>query len=77
MPTVLKAGPYSFKPLPVELMEQAMQACRASNTEKGMCIADMITIGFFFLCQPGEHTVTFDNEPFKVSNVQFYQDNKP
>ena len=33
-------------------------------------------IGFFFLCRPGEHTVTFDNKPFKSSNVQFYQDNK-
>ena len=32
---------------------------------------------FFFLCRPGEHRVTFDNEPFKLSNVQFYKDNKP
>ena len=45
--------------------------------EKDTCIADMITIGFFFLCCPGEHTVTFDNKPFKFSNVQFYQDDKP
>jgi hypothetical protein len=41
-----------------------------------MCIADMITTGFFFLCCPGEHTVTFDIEPFMLSNVQFRQDNK-
>ena len=37
----------------------------------------MITIDFFFLCRPGEHTVTFDNEPFKLSNVQFYQHDEP
>ena len=37
----------------------------------------MITIGFFFLCCRREHTVTFDNKPFKLSNVQFYNDNKP
>ena len=43
---------------------------------KDMCIADMIMIGFFFLCYPGEHTVTFDNKPFKLLNVQFNQDNK-
>lgn len=69
--------PTRVEPLPVELIELAVQACRASNTEKDTCIADMITIGFFFLCRPGEHTVTFDNEPFKLSNVQFYQDDKP
>ena len=32
-------------------------------------------IGFFFLCCP-KHTVTFDNKPFRLSNVQFYQDKK-
>ena len=69
--------PTRVEPLPVELIELAVQACRASNTEKDTCIADMITIGFFFLCRPGEHTVTFDKEPFKLSNVQFYQDDKP
>ena len=37
----------------------------------------MITIGFFFLCRPGEHTITSDNEPFKMSNVQFYADDDP
>ena len=62
--------------LPVELIELAVQAYCASNTEKDTCIADMIMIGFLFLCHPGEHTVTFENEPFKLSNVQFYQDIK-
>ena len=60
----------------INLIELAVQACCASNIEKDTFIADMITIGFFFLCHPGEHTVTFDNEPFKLSKVQFYQDNK-
>ena len=69
--------PTCVEPLPVELIELVVQACRASNMEKDTCIADMITIGFFFLYCPGEHTVTFDNKPIKLSNVQFYQDNKP
>ena len=69
--------PTCVKPLPVELIELAVQTCHASNTAKDACIANMITIGFFFLCCPGEHTVTFDNKPFKLSNVQFYKDNKP
>ena len=61
----------------VELIELAVQVCRASNTAKDTCIADMITIGFFFSCRPGEHMVTFDNKHFKLSNVQFYKDKKP
>ena len=69
--------PTHVKPLPVELIELAVQACRASNTAKDTCIANMIIIGFFFLCRPGEHTMTFDNKPFKLSNVQFCKDDKP
>ena len=61
----------------MELIKLAVQACCASNTAKDTCIANMITIGFFILCSLGEHTVTFDNKPFKLSNVQFYNDNKP
>ena len=37
------------EPLPVELIKLAVQACCTSNTAKHKCIADMITIGFFFL----------------------------
>ena len=67
--------PTCLKPLPVQLIKLVVQACHASNTAKDTCIADMIIIAFFFLCCLGEHTVTFDNEPFKLSNVQFYKDN--
>ena len=48
-----------------------------SNNRMLPGIANMITIGFFFLWHSREHTVTIDNKPFKLSNVQFYQDNKP
>ena len=68
--------PTHVEPLPVELIELVVQACRASNTAKDACIADVITIGFFFLCCPGEHMVTSDNKPFTLSNVQFYKDDK-
>ena len=69
--------PTRVEPLPVELIKLAVQACLDSNTVKDRCIANMITIGFFFLCCQGEHTVTFDNEPFKMSNVQLYKDDNP
>ena len=69
--------PTCVEPLSVELIELVVQACHASNMAKDACIAGMIIIGFFFLCHLGEHTVTFDNKPFKLSNVQFYKDDKP
>ena len=64
-------------PLPPGLIELGVQLCRASATARDRCIADMITIDFFFLCRPGEHTITYDNEPFKLSNVNFYLLDQP
>ena len=65
------------EPLPVELIELVVQACHASYLENNICIAIIITSSYFFLCCLREHTVTFDNEPFKLSNVQVYKDDKP
>jgi hypothetical protein len=42
--------PTRIKPLLVELIKLAVQACHVLNMEKDTCIADMIMIGFFFLC---------------------------
>ena len=55
--------PTQVKPLPAELTILAVQACCASNTAKDTCIANMITISFFFLCRPGEHMVTLTTNP--------------
>jgi hypothetical protein len=41
--------PTCIEPLPIKLIEQAMQACHAFNMEKDMSIANMITIGFLFM----------------------------
>jgi hypothetical protein len=38
-------------------------------------IADMICLGFFFLCRPGEHTLTKDNTPFTLNDVTLYRSN--
>jgi hypothetical protein len=40
-------SPTCIGPLPVELIELAVQACHASNTERDTCIASMIIIVFF------------------------------
>ena len=68
--------PNCIQPISVELIKLALQAYHTSNMHKNMCIADMIIIGFSSLCCPGEHTVTFDNEPIKLLNIQVYQDDK-
>ena len=67
----------NIESLPVKLIKLAVQTCHAFKMEKDMCIVDMITIGLFFLCCPGEYTVTFDNKSFKLLSVQIYQDDKP
>ena len=58
--------PTCIEPLPVKLIKLVVQAYHAFNMEKDTWIANMITIGFFFLSCPSEHMVTSDNEPFKL-----------
>lgn len=60
-------SPTCIVPLPVKLIKLAVDACHASDTKIYTCIVDMIIIGFFFQCYPGELTVTFTNKPFKLS----------
>ena len=36
-------------------------------------IANMICIGFFFLCQPGKHSLSTDNTPFCLQDVTLCQ----
>ena len=38
-----------------------------------LAIADMICIGFFFLCRPGEHSLSTDNTPFCLQDVTLYR----
>ena len=64
------------EPIPIKLIKLAVETCCASSQDKGACIANMITIGFSFLCCAGEHTGTIDNKPLKLSNIQFWQDEK-
>ena len=36
-------------------------------------IANMICIGFFFLCRPGEHSLSTNNAPFCLKNVTLHR----
>ena len=69
--------PNCVKPLPVKLIELVVQAYCASNMEKDTFVANMISIGFFSLWRLEAYMVTFDNKLFKLSYIQFYNNNKP
>ena len=56
------------KPIPIQVVRAIVGAAHlAATSDVGFwAVADMICIAFFFLCRPGEHTVTKDNTPLKL-----------
>ena len=62
------------KPIPIQVVRAVVAAAYlATASDVGFrAVADMICIAFFFLCRPGEHTVTKDNTPFKAEDVKLY-----
>ena len=64
------------KPLPVAVIRtlaHSMYATRGVHVrQKFLAAADMTCIGFFFLCRPGEHCTTTDNDPFCFRDVRLY-----
>ena len=67
--------PTCKEPLSVKLIELAVQACHTSNMAMDVCIADMIIIGYSVLYWPGKNSMSFENKPFKLLNLQIYQNN--
>ena len=65
--------PNRVKPVPVQVLRHIMAIAQASNLPFLLGIADMITIAFFFLLQPGEYTnSTSDTSPFRFIDVQLF-----
>lgn len=62
--------PNRVKPIPLPILQHAVQLAQASTDAATLAIADMIVIAFFFLLRPGEYTVTTDNSPFRLEDVQ-------
>jgi hypothetical protein len=63
--------PDRVKPIPLVLIHHTCDLQRQSNHPLGHAIADMLTLGFFFLLQPGEyaHTANPDSAPFRLMDV--------
>ena len=67
--------PRRVKPVPISVVTAIVEHAFYTETtaDDFIAIADMICLGFFFLCRPGEHTFTQNNTPFKLEDVTLYR----
>jgi hypothetical protein len=63
--------PSRVKPIPIQVLRQACHTLRLANHPRSHTIADMLTLGFFFLLRPGEyaHSDNPDSAPFRLQDV--------
>jgi hypothetical protein len=66
------APPMRVKPVPIQVIQHALTLANSAPSADNLAVANMILIAFFFLMRPGEHTVTKDNTPFKLKDIQFH-----
>jgi hypothetical protein len=68
------APPTRVKPIPFTIVDHANRIAAAGADPMSHAIADVATIGFFFLLRPGEHTLPSaqsDSKPFRLIDVNF------
>jgi hypothetical protein len=67
--------PTRVKPIPLSVLRHATTSARIINTPFHQALADMITIGFYFLLRPGEYAATSNPEssPFRLADVRLYR----
>ena len=74
-----KGDPFAarVKPIPLCIVLCCLRIARAAPTISNCAVADMICLAFFFLCRPGEYTVSAKPEscPFLLENVQLFVGN--
>ncbi len=63
--------PARVKPIPVAILHHTCATARLSDHPASQLIADMITLGFFFLLCPGEYAFTSNPEssPFRLCDI--------
>jgi len=66
--------PTRVKPIPLSVLQHAVRCARALNTPCHHALADMITLGFYFLLRPGEYANTSNPEsyPFRMCDVHLF-----
>ena len=66
------APPDRVKPIPVQIIRHVLSVAFSDVDQGIQAAADMIALAFFFLLRPGEYTVTTDNRPFHLEDVQLW-----
>jgi len=65
-------APKRVRPVPISLVQYLVDT---AITPAAKAIADMSTVGFFYLCRPGEHVECQSrdslSDPFRLSDVEF------
>lgn len=66
--------PDRVRAVPLIIIIRAVEMCYAANDVTYSCLGDMILIGFFFVCRPGEYTAGTDScRPFRFGDAQLFQ----
>jgi hypothetical protein len=59
--------------VPIQVIHHAINLAHAHGHVESLAVTSMITIAFFFLMRPGEHTEpTGENTPFTLQDLQLY-----
>jgi hypothetical protein len=65
--------PSRVKPVPIQVIHHATQLAVQHNTAESLAVIHTITIAYFFLMRPGEHTApTGKNALFCLCNIQLH-----
>jgi hypothetical protein len=69
--------PARVKPIPLSIVMCCLNLARAEATVSNCAVADMICLAFFFLCRPGEYTVSPkpESSPFLLEDLQLFVGN--
>ena len=70
----IEPEPSQVKPVPISVLCMATVRARQSNDTFAITVADMSTIGFYYLCHPGEHALSAEGShsaPFCLCDVTF------
>jgi len=52
--------PTRVKPVPISFVHHISHVARQANIVFDLAVADMVTIGFYYLCRPGEYALSSD-----------------
>jgi hypothetical protein len=66
--------PQRNKPVPVSILQSAVEYRLLANSHRANAIVDMLLLGFYFMLRPGEyaHTDSKDSAPFRLKHVHLF-----